>query len=60
MVRGHKVMIDSELAEIYGVTTTRLNEQVKRNIDRFPKDFMFQLNRKEFENLKSQFATSSL
>ncbi len=59
MVRGHKVMIDSELAEIYGVTTTRLNEQVKRNIDRFPKDFMFQLNKTEWQNLKSQNATSS-
>ena len=52
-------MIDSDLAEIYGVTTKRLNEQVKRNKARFPSDFMFLLTGKEFDNLKSQFATSS-
>lgn len=46
-IRGEKVMLDSDLAVIYGVTTKRLNEQVKRNIDRFPDDFMFQLNEKE-------------
>jgi hypothetical protein len=58
LVRGHKVMLDSDLAEIYGVTTARLNEQVKRNIDRFPHDFMFQLNKTEWQNLISQNATS--
>jgi hypothetical protein len=58
-LRGHKVMIDADLAEIYGVPTKRLNEQVKRNIERFPVDFMFQLNEEEAENLRSQFATSS-
>lgn len=57
-VRDQKVMMDSELAELYGVETKRLNEQVKRNIDRFPSDFMFQLNPKEWTDLKSQFATS--
>ena len=59
LIRDHKVMIDNELAEMYGVKTKRLNEQVKRNIDRFPEDFMFQLTEEEWENLKSQFATSS-
>jgi hypothetical protein len=59
LIRGHKVMLDLDLAELYGVETRRLNEQVKRNLDRFPADFMFQLNQEEFENLKSQFATSS-
>ena len=52
-------MLDRDLAEMYGVETKVLNQSVKRNIDRFPKDFMFQLTRKEFENLKSQFVTSS-
>ncbi len=52
-------MLDSDLAEIYGVPTKRLNEQVKRNLDRFPDDFMFQLNQEEWENLKSQIATTS-
>jgi hypothetical protein len=59
LVRGYKVMLDNDLAELYGVDTKRLNEQVKRNIERFPEDFMVQLNQEEFENLKSQFATSS-
>src|SRR6186713_1996807 len=59
LVRGQKVMLDEDLAEMYGVETKRLNEQVKRNEDRFPKDFMFQLTEKEFLNLKSQIATSS-
>ena len=59
LVRQQKVMLDSDLAEMYGVETKRLNEQVKRNSDRFPHDFMFQLSQVEFENLKSQFATSS-
>ena len=58
-IRGQKVMLDSDLAELYEVETRRLNEQVKRNIKRFPEDFMFQLTNVEFENLKSQFATSS-
>ena len=52
-------MIDRDLAELYGVETRRLNEQVKRNIERFPEDFMFQLTSNEFDNLKSQIATSS-
>jgi ORF6N domain len=58
-IRGHKVMLDQDLAELYDVPTKRLNEQVKRNIGRFPGDFMFQLTEEEFENLRSQFATSS-
>jgi len=52
-------MLDRDLAEMYGVETRRLNEQIKRNIKRFPDDFMFQLKKEEFENLMSQFATSS-
>ncbi|HOW29826.1 MAG TPA: ORF6N domain-containing protein [archaeon] len=59
-IRGVQVMLDSDLAELYGVSTGRLNEAVKRNIDRFPEDFMFQLTQKECEILKSQFAISSL
>ncbi len=59
LIRGQKVMIDSDLAELYGVSTSRLNEQVRRNIDRFPNDFMFQLTDPEFSDLKSQIATSS-
>ena len=51
-------MLDSDLANLYGVETKRLNEQVRRNLDRFPEDFMFQLSPNEFEVLKSQFATS--
>jgi len=58
-IREQKVMLDNDLAELYGVETRRLNEQVKRNISRFPEDFMFQLTEIEYENLKSQFATSS-
>lgn len=58
-IRGQKVMLDSDLAELYGVETKRLNEQVKRNASRFPDDFMFQLTIQEWENLKSQNATSS-
>ena len=57
LVRGQKVMLDADLAELYGVTTKRLNEQVKRNIDRFPSDFMFQMNTKEHDSLRSQIAT---
>jgi hypothetical protein len=59
LIRGQKVMLDSDLADLYGVTTSRLNEQVKRNQDRFPDDFMFRLTPKEFKNLISQSATSS-
>ena len=58
-IRNQKVMLDRDLAKLYGVETKRLNEQVKRNLTRFPEDFMFQLNEIEFQNLKSQFATSS-
>ena len=59
VIRGQQVMLDRDLAELYGVETRRLNEQVKRNIERFPEDFMFQLTPNEFDNLKSQIATSS-
>ena len=58
LIRGQKVMIDVDLAELYGVSTKRLNEQVRRNQKRFPPDFMFQLTKPEAENLRSQFATS--
>lgn len=60
VIRNQKVMLDRDLAEMYGVETRRLNEQVKRNSKRFPKDFMFTLTPKEFSNLMSQIATSSL
>ena len=56
--RGYKVMLDLDLATLYGVETKRLKEQVRRNISRFPVDFMFVLNKDEFEFLRSQFATS--
>lgn len=56
IVRVQKVMLDSDLAMLYGVTTSRLNEQVKRNINRFPDDFMFQLTKEEWSALRSQFA----
>lgn len=59
LIRGQKVMLDADLAELYEVETRRLNEQVSRNKERFPEDFMFQLTAEEFANLKSQFATSS-
>ncbi len=58
-IRGVQVMLDDELAKLYGVETKRLNEQVKRNIERFPAEFMFQPSAAELENLKSQFETSS-
>ena len=58
-IRGKQVILDRDLASLYEVETGRLNEQVKRNLKRFPDDFMFQLNETEFQNLKSQFATSS-
>lgn len=57
-IRGHKVMLDFDLAALYEVETKRLNESVKRNILRFPDDFMFQLTKSEFNFLRSQFATS--
>jgi len=59
VVRGQKIMLDEDLAAMYREETRRLNEQVKRNINRFPKDFMFTLTEKEYKNLKSQNATSS-
>ena len=58
VVRGMKVMMDKDLAELYGVETRRLKEQVRRNIDRFPDDFMFEMTKKELEDWRSQFATS--
>jgi len=58
-IRGQKVMVDEDLAKIYQVETKRLNEAVKRNMDRFPREFMFQLTQAEYDNLMSQFATSS-
>jgi phage regulator Rha-like protein len=58
-MRGQKVILDSELAALYGVPTKRLNEQIKRNNERFPPDFMFQLTAGEAEVLRSQFATSN-
>ena len=58
-IRGQQVLLDSDLAILYGVETKRLNEQVKRNIERFTEDFMFQLTKVELINLKSQIATSS-
>jgi len=58
-IRGKKVMLDRDLAQLYGVTTSNLNKAVRRNIERFPEDFMFQLSKEEFENLKFHFGTSS-
>jgi len=55
--RGHKVILDSDLAALYGVTTKRLNEQVRRNRERFPEDLMFQFTVDEYDVLRSQFAT---
>ena len=60
IVRGQRVMLDSDLAQLYGVTTKRLNEQVARNCERFPEDFAYQLTQQEVTNLRSQIATSSL
>ncbi|MDO8675399.1 MAG: ORF6N domain-containing protein [Candidatus Omnitrophota bacterium] len=59
LIRGHKVMFDSDLAELYGVLTKQLTRQVRRNIERFPDDFLIQLTREELNNLKCQFGTSS-
>jgi phage regulator Rha-like protein len=59
LIRGQKVILDSDLAELYGVPVKHLNQQIKRNVRRFPSDFLFQLSRVEFDNLRSQFVTSS-
>jgi len=58
-IRGQKVILDADLAVLYGVPVKRLNEQVRRNSDRFPSDFIFRLSSSEYENLRSQVATSS-
>lgn len=60
LIRGCKVILDSDLAELYQVPTKRLNEAVRRNLRRFPADFMFQLSEEELENLRSQIATSNI
>jgi len=59
LVRGQKVMLDRDLAELYGVETKHLKQTVRRNMDRFPKDFMFTMNKTEFESLRTQFASSN-
>jgi phage regulator Rha-like protein len=58
LIRGQKVMIDRDLAELYGVETKRLKEAVRRNVSRFPSDFMFEMNKEEFEDWRTQNATS--
>lgn len=58
-IRGQRVMLDFDLAEMYETETKRLKEAVRRNIDRFPDDFMFKLSKDEYENLRTQFATSN-
>lgn len=58
-IRGQKVILDSDLASLYEVETKKLNQAIKRNLERFPEDFMFQLSEDEFANLRSQFVTSS-
>ena len=58
-IRGQRVMLDRDLAELYHVETKVLNQSVKRNIERFPEDFMFKLSKQELDNLRSQFVTSS-
>jgi phage regulator Rha-like protein len=60
LIRNQRVMLDSDIANLYGVTTKRLNEQVRRNIERFPEDFMFQLTDEEYKILRSQIATSNI
>ena len=57
LIRGHKVMLDRDLAELYGVEVKQLKRQVKRNQDRFPVDFMFELSKEEYDALRSQFGT---
>lgn len=59
VIRGQQVMVDSDLAKLYGVETKVLNQAVKRNISRFPEDFMFQLSKDEFHSLRSQIVTSN-
>jgi hypothetical protein len=59
LIRGHKVLLDSDLAELYGVETKVLNQAVRRNLARFPADFMFRLTKTELENWRSQFVTSN-
>ena len=59
LILGHKVMLDRDLAELYGVLTSNLNKAVRRNLDRFPSDFGFTLTKEEFKNLIFQFGTSS-
>jgi len=58
-IRGRRVLLDADLARLYGVTTTRFNEAIRRNRHRFPADFAYQLTVQELENLRSQFAISS-
>lgn len=60
LIRGQKVMLDRDLAALYGVENKRLGEQVKRNINKFPQDFMFQLSKQETDDLRSQFATANI
>jgi len=60
MIRGQKVMIDRDLAKLYDIETKQLKRQVKRNIERFPKDFMFEMNNEELKDWRSQFGTSNL
>jgi len=60
VIRGQKVMLDNDLADLYDIETKRLKESVRRNIDRFPEDFMFELTPAEFESLRSQIATSKI
>ena len=57
LIRGHKVILDSDLAELYGVTTGNLNKAVTRNIDRFPRDFAFRLTREEYKSLRFHFGS---
>src|SRR6266498_4232084 len=59
LIRGERIMLSTDLAELYGVESRVLNQAVKRNLERFPQDFMFQLSDEEFKNLKSQIVTSS-
>jgi hypothetical protein len=59
LIRGRRVMLDRDLAELYGVETRNLKRQVRRNAERFPEDFMFQLSQEEFENWRCQFGTSN-
>jgi len=59
LIRGQKVMLDRDLAELYSVETKQLKRQVRRNIDRFPEDFMFELTKEEFKNWRCQFGTSN-